>query len=68
MLYALHYTESHPDRETRFLGVFSTEEKAETARREHMSSEKASLPRASISEWNYTICETELDGWCEQRV
>ncbi len=67
-MFTVIYTESHPDRESRFIGVFSTEEKADAARDRHMASEKASLPRASINEWNYSICESDLDQEVEERI
>ena len=59
--YAVLYVESHPDKERTFLGVFSSEEKAQKAIDEHMAAEKARLPRASIGSWNYSIFEGKLD-------
>lgn len=59
--YAVLYTESHPDKAVTFLGVFSTEEKAQKAIDKHMADEKARLPRASISPWNYRIYAGAVD-------
>jgi hypothetical protein len=60
-LTALYYTESHPDRQRTFLGIFSSEEKAKTAMLRHMVAENLRLPNASIGEWNYTFDEAVLD-------
>lgn len=60
-LFALYYTESHPDRQRTFLGIFSSEEKAKEAMLRHMAREKELLPRASIGEWNYTFDEAVID-------
>lgn len=62
--YAVLYTESHPDRETTFLGVFSSEEKAKEAIQRHMSAERSRLPHARIDEYNYQIFEGEIDQGC----
>lgn len=59
--YAVLYTESHPDRAVTFLGVFSTEEKAQKAIDKHMADEKARLPHASINTWNYRIYAGSID-------
>ena len=62
MLHAVIYVESHYDKQLTFLGVFSTEEKAEAARDSHMESEQLALPRASINKYNYSIYGTEVDS------
>ena len=60
-LYSLTYTESHPDRDRTFLGIFSSEERAKVAMLEHMRQEKLSLPNAHIAEWDYSFDEAILD-------
>lgn len=60
-LISLCYTESHPDRQRTFLGIFSSEERAKEAMLRHMRQEKLALPLASIGEWNYTFDEAVLD-------
>ena len=59
--YAVLYTESHPWKETTFLGVFSSEAKAKEAIQRHMSAERSRLPHARIDEYNYQIFEGEID-------
>lgn len=61
-VFAALYTESHRDKMQTFLGIFSSEERAQAACDEHMVAEKRRLPRASIGSWNYQIFESELDS------
>jgi len=60
-VWAVTYVESHPDKDMTFLGVFSSEEKAEEAMCKHMAQEKVRLPRAYISESNYHFHECILN-------
>lgn len=62
-LVALYYTENHPDRDRTFIGIFSSEEKAQAAMRSHMAAEQKRLPYASIREWDYTFDEAILDNY-----
>ena len=64
-LTALVYVENHPDRHVTFLGVFTSREKAETARDLHLRMEQARLPGARISEYDYSFYEgiLDLDTW-----
>lgn len=60
-VFAVLYTESHRDKMTTFLGVYTTEAKAEEAIERHMTDEKARLPRASIHRSNYQVFDSTLD-------
>lgn len=62
-LIALVYTENHPDRETTFLGIFSSEEKAQKARDNHDAMRKATLPQlGNRIHGFYFFHESELDS------
>lgn len=61
MLIALIYTESHPDKEQTFLGIFDSEDKAREAMEAHMAFEKARLPQAYISKFCYDFHESYLN-------
>ena len=59
--WAAWYEENHPDKERDFLGIFSSEEKAQAACDSHMKSEKKRLPHANIGENDYIIRGCMLD-------
>jgi len=61
-LYAVLYTEDHPDRERTFLGVYGSPELAETAIERHICSETARLPSALMAQHNYEVFEGELNS------
>lgn len=62
ILHVVIYTESHPDRETEMIGVFSTEEKAEQAIEKDIAQRRKYLPHARVERWNYDAYERNLDN------
>lgn len=60
-LIVVYYTESHPDRDRTFIGIFSSEEKAQKAQDAHMAREKARLPDAYIGDSCYTWDSAVVD-------
>lgn len=61
ILYALYYTENHPDRERSFLGIYESEELAKKALLIDLGLEQKRLPEAHISESDYTIDEWDAN-------
>lgn len=64
-VFAVWYVENHPDKELTFIGVFSTEKKAQEAMEKHLADEQRHIPNANVSSSDYTIAECDLDvpGW-----
>jgi len=60
--YAVLYTESHRGRQTKFLGVFSSEGAAKQAIAKHTDSESNRLPQARIFDSNYEIFVGNIDN------
>ncbi len=60
-MYTVLYTSPAPDPLSWYLGSYSSKEKAEQVRDQHMSEQKERYPKIPIDKYCYTICESEVD-------
>lgn len=61
VLVSVYFTESHRDRETRMVGIFSSQLRADIAIADDIADQKSLYPGARVDETNYTVKACTVD-------
>lgn len=61
VLISVYFTESHRDRETQMVGIFSSQLRADIAIADDIADQKSLYPNARVDETNYTVRVCTVD-------